>query len=62
MISINALDANLTQDAKAKLFPTCGRLYPDGLQELRRADSYDAIKDVAAHYPVNSSTIASFRF
>jgi V-type H+-transporting ATPase subunit d len=53
MITINSFDTGLTQDERAKLYPTCGHLYPDGLQELRRTDSYDAVRDVAARYPVN---------
>ena len=53
MITINSFDTGLTQDERAKLYPSCGHLYPDGLQELRRTDSYDAVRDVAARYPVN---------
>jgi V-type H+-transporting ATPase subunit d len=53
MITINSFDTGLTQDERAKLYPTCGNLHPDGLQELRRTDSYDAVRDVAARYPVN---------
>lgn len=53
MITINSFDTGLTQDERAKLYPACGHLYPDGLQELRRTDSYDAVRDVAARYPVN---------
>jgi len=53
MITINSFDTGLTQDERFKLYPTCGNLHPDGLQELRRTDSYDAVRDVAARYPVN---------
>lgn len=42
----------MTQEEKGKLFPRCGRLYPDGLQLLQRADSYDAVRDVASRYSV----------
>ena len=55
MITINSFDTGLTQDERAKLYPTCGHLHPDGLQELRRTDSYDAVRDVAARYPVKPS-------
>jgi V-type H+-transporting ATPase subunit d len=51
MITINSFDTGLTQDERFKLYPTCGNLHPDGLQELRRTDSYDAVRDVAARYP-----------
>ena len=53
MITINSFDTGLTQDERAKLYPTCGHLHPDGLQELRRTDSYDAVRDVASRYPVS---------
>jgi V-type H+-transporting ATPase subunit d len=52
MITINSFGTALTQDERAKLYPTCGHLNPDGLQELRRTDSYEAVRDVAARYPV----------
>ncbi|CAF0775572.1 unnamed protein product [Didymodactylos carnosus] len=45
MITINSFDTGLTQDERAKLYPTCGHLHPDGLAELRRADSYEAVKE-----------------
>jgi V-type H+-transporting ATPase subunit d len=53
MITINSFDTGLTQDERAKLYPTCGHLHPDGLQELRRTDNYDSVRDVAARYPVS---------
>jgi V-type H+-transporting ATPase subunit d len=52
MITINSFGTALTQDERAKLYPSCGYLYPDGLQELRRTDNYDAVRDVANRYPV----------
>lgn len=52
MITINSFDTGLTQDERAKLYPTCGHLHPDGLQELRRTDNYDGVRDVASRYPV----------
>ena len=55
MITINSFDTGLTQDERAKLYPTCGHLNPDGLQELRRTDNYDAVRDVASRYPVRLS-------
>ena len=56
MITINSFETGLTQDERAKLYPTCGHLHPDGLQELRRTDSYDAVRDVASRYPVSASS------
>lgn len=52
MITINAIGTALTQDERMKLYPTCGLLNPDGLQELRRADSVDAVREVANRYSV----------
>ena len=52
MITINAFGTALTQDERFKLYPKCGYLYPDGLQELRRADNYDAVRALADRYPV----------
>jgi len=60
MITINSFDTGLTQDERAKLYPTCGHLHPDGLQELRRTDSYDAVRDVAARYPVSLFFVIDF--
>ncbi len=59
MITINSFDTGLTQDDRAKLYPTCGHLHPDGLQELRRTDNYEAVKDVASRYSVR---LLSFLF
>ena len=53
MITINSFDTGLTQDDRAKLYPTCGHLHPDGLQELRRTDNYEGVRDVASRYPVS---------
>ncbi|CAF1306920.1 unnamed protein product [Rotaria magnacalcarata] len=55
MITINAFGTALTQDERFKLYPACGYLNPDGLQELRRTDSYEGVRDVAARYPVYKS-------
>ena len=55
MITINSFETGLTQDERAKLYPTCGFLNPDGLQELRRTDNYDAVRDVGSRYPVSEN-------
>lgn len=62
MITINAFGTALTQDERFKLYPKCGHLYPDGLQELRRADSLEGVRDVAAHYPVSHIFICPIFF
>jgi len=52
MVTINSFETGLTQDERAKLYPKCGHLYPDGLQLLQRTDSYDAVREIAARYPI----------
>ncbi len=43
IITINSFGTELTKDDREKLYPTCGRLYPDGLKALARADDYDQV-------------------
>ena len=33
----------LTKDDREKLYPTCGKLAPDGLKALARADDYEQV-------------------
>ena len=40
-------------DDREKLYPTCGRLYPDGLSRLAKCEDYDQVKAVADCYPVS---------
>lgn len=40
----------MTKDDRAKLYPRCGKLHPDGLAALARADDYDQVKAVAEYY------------
>lgn len=32
------------------MYPRCGKLYPDGLAALARADDYEQVKAVAEYY------------
>lgn len=50
MITINSFGVELTKDERAKLYPRCGKLYPDGLNQLARAEEYDQVKMVAENY------------
>lgn len=50
IITINSFGTELSKDDRAKLYPRRGKLYPDGLTELARADDYEAVKRVAEHY------------
>ena len=53
IITINSFGTELTKDDRAKLYPTCGKLNPDGLSALARADDYDQVKTVAEYYQVS---------
>ncbi|XP_057291233.1 V-type proton ATPase subunit d 1-like [Hydractinia symbiolongicarpus] len=50
MITINSFGTELNKDDRAKLFPKCGKLYPDGLARLAKADDYDQVRQVADCY------------
>ena len=50
IITINSFGTELTKDDRAKLYPRCGKLYPDGLAALAKADDYDQVRAVADYY------------
>lgn len=50
IITINSFGTELSKDDRAKLFPRCGKLQPDGLATLARADDYQQVKAVADYY------------
>ena len=54
MITINSFGTELSKDDRVKLYPKCGKLYPDGLSRLARADDYDQVRQVAEFYTVRS--------
>ena len=39
-------------DDREKLYPTCGRLHPEGLARLAKCEDYEQVKAVANIYPV----------
>uniref|UniRef100_A0A6I8N8I3 V-type proton ATPase subunit n=1 Tax=Ornithorhynchus anatinus TaxID=9258 RepID=A0A6I8N8I3_ORNAN len=51
IITINSFGTELSKEDRAKLFPHCGKLYPEGLAQLARADDYEQVKTVADYYP-----------
>lgn len=53
IITINSFGTELSKEDRAKLFPHCGKLYPEGLAQLARADDYEQVKTVADFYPVS---------
>ncbi|XP_014671746.1 PREDICTED: V-type proton ATPase subunit d-like [Priapulus caudatus] len=50
IITINSFGTELTRDDRAKLYPRCGKLYPDGHAALARADEYEQVRAVAEYY------------
>jgi V-type H+-transporting ATPase subunit d len=59
IITINSFDTELTKEDRARLFPKCGKLYPDGLAALARADDYEQVRSVAEYYAEYQALFAS---
>jgi len=43
-ITVNSLKTELSKEQRAKLFPTIGRLFPDGNNSLAKADEIDQVR------------------
>lgn len=52
MITINSFGTELNKDDRSKLYPRCGKLYPDGLARLAKAEDYDQVRQIADCYGV----------
>ncbi|KFO98025.1 V-type proton ATPase subunit d 2 [Calypte anna] len=50
IITINSFGTELSKDDREKLYPTCGKLYPEGLHLLANAEDYEQVKSVADYY------------
>jgi len=50
IITINSFGTELGKEERALLYPKCGKLYPEGLAMLGRADDYEQVKIVADFY------------
>ncbi|NWH68923.1 VA0D2 ATPase, partial [Geococcyx californianus] len=50
IITINSFGTELSKDDREKLYPACGKLYPEGLHLLANADDYEQVKCVAEYY------------
>ena len=55
IITINSFGTELSKDDRVKLYPTCGRLHPDGLAALARADDYEQVRAIAEYYAVTQN-------
>lgn len=51
-ITMNSFDTELTQDARTKLFPKLGLLFPEGIEKLVTADKTDDVKNAVDHVEV----------
>ncbi|KAM8838556.1 V-type proton ATPase subunit d 1-like isoform 1-T1 [Synchiropus picturatus] len=51
IITINSFETDLSPAERQSLFPTCGRLYPEGLLLLAKAEGPEQVKAVADCYP-----------
>lgn len=45
-ITLNSFNTDLSKERRARLFPSFGRLYPEGNNALARADDVDQVKGV----------------
>jgi V-type H+-transporting ATPase subunit d len=52
-ITINSFNTELSKDDRAKLYPTIGKLYPDGVARLARTDDPDQVRSIIENYPVS---------
>nr|CAB3224624.1 V-type proton ATPase subunit d-like [Phallusia mammillata] len=50
IITINSFGTELSKEDRAKLYPRRGKLFPDGLIELSKADDYETVKRIAECY------------
>uniref|UniRef100_A0A8C6SS00 V-type proton ATPase subunit n=1 Tax=Neogobius melanostomus TaxID=47308 RepID=A0A8C6SS00_9GOBI len=51
IITVNSFGTDLTSADRRALYPTCGKLHPEGLQLLAKAEGPDQVKAVADCYP-----------
>ncbi|XP_071958700.1 V-type proton ATPase subunit d 1-like [Antedon mediterranea] len=50
IITINSFGTELTKEDRARLYPSCGQLAPDGLAALAKCDDYEQVRAVADYY------------
>ena len=43
LITINSFNTELTKDLREKLYPTCGKLYPEGLTMLNACEDFEQV-------------------
>ncbi|XP_040288050.1 V-type proton ATPase subunit d 2 [Bufo bufo] len=50
IITINSFGTELNKEDRETLYPTCGKLYPEGLRLLANAEDYGQVKNTAEYY------------
>lgn len=58
IITINSFGTALNRDDRVKLYPTIGKLHPDGLVKLSKASDYEEVRQVADAYKDYQSIFA----
>uniref|UniRef100_A0A3Q3KSR6 V-type proton ATPase subunit n=1 Tax=Mastacembelus armatus TaxID=205130 RepID=A0A3Q3KSR6_9TELE len=53
IITVNSFGTDLSGTDRSALYPSCGKLYPEGLQLLAKAEDHEQVKAVAEYYPVS---------
>lgn len=51
IVTLNSFGTELTKDQRARLFPTIGRLYPEGNNALARCEDIDSVKASVDYIP-----------
>ncbi|XP_077359607.1 V-type proton ATPase subunit d 1-like [Festucalex cinctus] len=51
IITVNSFGTDLSSADRSSLYPSCGQLYPEGLQLLSKAEEHEQVKAVADFYP-----------
>lgn len=51
-ITLNSFGTELSKGDRETLYPTCGKLYPEGLRLLAQAEDFEQMKMVADNYGV----------
>ncbi|XP_039610234.1 V-type proton ATPase subunit d 2-like [Polypterus senegalus] len=50
IITVNSFGTELDKTDREKLYPTCGKLHPEGLHRLANAEDYETVKATAEYY------------
>lgn len=53
IITVNSFGTDLSGDDRSALYPSCGKLAPNGLRLLAKAEDHEQVKAVAECYPVS---------